>query len=91
MTLSVSDHFSTNDLIANVFRLSGEPFSYLKEMDVHQSLTNDPQGYYQFIKQRLTNIALNKAELEMPAKLLFSDDDSDGDFRVMPCVVKDGA
>jgi ornithine cyclodeaminase/alanine dehydrogenase-like protein (mu-crystallin family) len=90
MTLKVSDYFDECGLIADVFRLSGEPFSYIKEMDVHQALTKDPQAYYQFIKQRLTNIALNKAELQMPAKLLFSDQDSDGDFRVMPCVVKDG-
>jgi ornithine cyclodeaminase/alanine dehydrogenase-like protein (mu-crystallin family) len=90
MTLSVSDYFSETDLITDIFRLSGEPFSYIKEMEVHQALTNDPQAYYQFIKQRLTNIALHKAELQMPAKLLFSDQDSDGDFRVMPCIVKDG-
>jgi ornithine cyclodeaminase/alanine dehydrogenase-like protein (mu-crystallin family) len=90
MTLKVSDYFDEYDLVTDVFRLSGEPFSYIKEMDVHQALTKDPQAYYQFIKKRLTNIALNKAELQMPAKLLFSDQDSDGDFRVMPCVVKDG-
>ena len=90
MTPSVSDYFSDTALLTDVFRLSGEPFSYIKEKDVHKALTQDPQAYYQFVKQRLTNIALNKAELEMPAKLLFSDHDSDGDFRVMPCIVKDG-
>lgn len=90
MTLSVSNYFSESDLITDVFRLSGEPFSYIKEVEVHKALTKDPQAYYRFIKQRLTSIALNKAELQMPAKLLFSDQDSDGDFRLMPCVVKDG-
>lgn len=90
MSLNVSDYFVESDLLADVFRLSGEPFSYISELEVHKALTNDPQGYYQFIKQRLENIALNKAELEMPSKLLFPDQDSDGDFRVMPCVIRDG-
>ncbi|PCH62999.1 MAG: hypothetical protein COC04_04910 [Gammaproteobacteria bacterium] len=90
MTLSVSDYFAETDLLAEVFRLSGEPFSYINELNVHEALTKNPQEYYHFVKQRLENIALNKAEMEMPPKILFSDQDSDGDFRVMPCVIKDG-
>jgi hypothetical protein len=60
MTLSVSGYFSITGLITDVFRLSGENFSYIKEMDVHQVLTKDPQAYYQFIKQRLTKYARKK-------------------------------
>ena len=90
MTKNLKNNLAASDLITDIFRLSGEPFSYINEWDVHSALTKDPVGYYRFVKQRLENLVCNKATLEMPPKMLFPDKDSDGDFRVMPCVTKDG-
>lgn len=40
MTLRVSGYFDEYDLITDIFRLSGEPFSYIKEMDVKFLINN---------------------------------------------------
>lgn len=73
-----------------MLRLSDEPFEYYAEQQVHAKLTHDPVGYYGYIKEKLTRIANGQAQMEMPPKQIFSDPDSDGDFRVMPCVIRDG-
>ena len=88
MTLPIDIPVEQTDL-NDIFRLSGEPFQYLTETDVHIALTKHPVEYYQFVKQRLQHIALGQAQLNMPPKALFPDNVSDGDFRVMPCVIKD--
>lgn len=91
MTSNVTGSYQDEGLFADVFRLSGEPYRYITESEVHLALTQNPEAYFQFVKHRLTNIARHDATLEMPAKILFPDENSEGDFRVMPCVVKDGS
>lgn len=73
----------------DVLNISGEPCSYLSEQRVHQLLTRAPAGYYQSVRSMFTRIATGKAVMELPDKLLFRDGADEGDFRVMPCVVRD--
>lgn len=71
-----------------VLRISPEPCAYLDERTVHGLLTDNPLEYYGFVRSELTDIAAGRALLELPPKQIFSDPDSAGDFRVMPCVVR---
>ncbi|MEW4982776.1 MAG: hypothetical protein AB1Y26_06050 [Cycloclasticus sp.] len=77
------------DPLVDIFKLSGEPFEYLSESDVHLALTQNPTEYYQFVKQRVTNLAIQKSKFIMPPKTLFPDKDTDGDFRIMPCIIEE--
>lgn len=74
----------------SVLRLSKEPFSYFDEMLVHHLLTQDPRGFFQYVLETLSGIANGKILIELPGKQIFFDPATEGDFRVMPCVVKDG-
>jgi len=75
-------------LLQRVLRLSPEPFEYFTELDVHRALTEDPSGYFRFIKTGLADIAAGRVSLELPPKEIFQDNASGGDYRVMPCVVR---
>jgi ornithine cyclodeaminase/alanine dehydrogenase-like protein (mu-crystallin family) len=88
MKASMMSATPREDAAEDVLRLSPEPFTYFDERTVHRLLTQDPRGYVNFVRRELEEIALGKATIEMPPKVIFSDVDSLGDFRVMPCVVR---
>jgi len=73
MTTNTNQTTGILDPLVDLFRLSGEPFQYLNESDVHLALTQNPVEYYHFIKQRVTNIALRQSTLNMPAKILLTE------------------
>ena len=79
---------SSDPLFQQVLRVHPEPFTYLNERSVHHLLTQDPLGYFRFVRNELLDLAYDRAALELPPKRVFSDPDAEGDFRVMPCVVR---
>jgi ornithine cyclodeaminase/alanine dehydrogenase-like protein (mu-crystallin family) len=70
-------------------RVHPEPFDYWTERMVHDALVRDPAGYLAFLDRSLAKIAAGDISVDQPSKLVFSDRGSEGDFRVMPCVVHD--
>lgn len=78
------------ELFRDVLRISPEPCTYVDERQVHHRLTAEPASYVHFVRDRLRDVALGHAELELPPKQLFIDPDMAGDFRVMPCVLRHG-
>ncbi|MCC7484365.1 MAG: hypothetical protein IT529_05200 [Burkholderiales bacterium] len=52
---------------------------------MHAALTADPAGYLGFLRRALEAIATGAARLVLPAKQVFPDPATNGDFRVMPC------
>ncbi|MBI5396091.1 MAG: hypothetical protein HZA91_12415 [Verrucomicrobia bacterium] len=54
-------------------------------------MTANPAGYLTHLETALTAIANGKAQLERPPKMIFDDGPGKGDFRVMPCVFRQGA
>lgn len=73
-----------------MLRVSAEPFSYFTEGRVHRSLTARPAEYARFVKKGLQAIAAGGARLTLPPKQVFPDAATGGDFRVMPCEVRQG-
>lgn len=80
-----------NELLASVLRITPEPYSHLDDMQIHRLLTRDPQQYIGYIRSQLADIANGHASLDLRPKQVFSDPEGAGDFRVMPCVVRNGA
>jgi ornithine cyclodeaminase/alanine dehydrogenase-like protein (mu-crystallin family) len=76
-------------LYQDVLRIQPEPYEYLTEMQVHRALTRDPQQYFSHVLAALTEIAHGRAHIELPAKQIWADPRDGGDFRVMPCVVRE--
>lgn len=74
-------------LFREVFRLNDEPFDYFDDRRVHELLTAHPEMYLDYVRNELAKIADGTSQLEMPPKQIFHDQHSDGDFRVMPCVI----
>lgn len=72
-----------------VLRVSPEPYRYCTEAQVHESLTRKPEQYVAFLKQSLLAIAERRATLTLPPKQVFEDPATRGDFRVMPCEVRE--
>src|SRR5712692_9572238 len=68
-------------------RVHREPFEYLDERSVHDALAARPAGYLDYLDRCLTRIAAGEIAVAQPPKLVFADAESDGDFRVMPCIV----
>lgn len=79
-----------NDLLASVLRITPEPYRHLDDMQIHRLLTRDPQRYMGYIRAQLEGIANGHASLDLRPKQVFSDPEGAGDFRVMPCVVRNG-
>lgn len=79
-----------NDLLASVLRITPEPYRHLDDMQIHRLLTRDPQHYMGYIRAQLEGIASGHASLDLRPKQVFSDPEGAGDFRVMPCVVRNG-
>jgi ornithine cyclodeaminase/alanine dehydrogenase-like protein (mu-crystallin family) len=77
-----------SELLANLLRISTEPCTYIDDKQVHGFLTDNPVEYFQFVKSCLQDISAGKASLEMTPKQIFTDKDCEGDFRVMPCVIR---
>lgn len=73
-----------------VLRIAQEPCEYFDNLRVHELLTCDPQGYLNYICSQLADIAAGRASLELPHKQVFSDGRNEGDFRLMPCVLRNG-
>ena len=78
----------TSPYFGNVLRVSNEPYSYFTESQIHAALIDQPQQYLSHLRNCLESIAEETARLNLPAKKIFTDIDTDGDFRVMPCVIE---
>lgn len=74
-------------LLLQVLRIHDEPYRYFDDWQVHQRLTVAPKHYLDHLLAQLESLANGESRLELPHKLVFSDDDRLSDFRVMPCVV----
>lgn len=75
-------------MIPPQLRIHREPCQTLDEQAVHHALTADPVAYMAHLKLALADIAQGRATIEHPPKMLFEDGPGEGDFRVMPCVVR---
>jgi ornithine cyclodeaminase/alanine dehydrogenase-like protein (mu-crystallin family) len=75
--------------LPGVLRVSPEPYRYWTEAQVHESLTRKPEQYVAFLKRSLLAIAERRATLTLPPKQVFEDPATGGDFRVMPCEVRE--
>ena len=78
-----------HDLLWNVLRIHPEPCVYVDDKSVHAILAADPPDYIAWVERGLMDIAAGRRSLELPSKQVFPDGDRRGDFRVMPCVVRD--
>ena len=78
-----------NAPLPGVLRVSAEPYRYYTEAQVHESLTREPEQYVAFLKRSLLAIAERRATLTLPPKQVFEDPVTRGDFRVMPCEVRE--
>lgn len=74
----------------DVLRVSAEPYRYCTEAEVHEVLTRKPREYVDFLRQSLRAVADGRASLVLPPKQVFEDAATRGDFRVMPCELRDG-
>ena len=72
-------------------RVHPEPFEYLNERAVHETLVASPHTYLDYLDRSLADIAAGDIVVEQPSKLVFTDPGSAGDFRVMPCIVRRGS
>jgi len=75
-------------VLAHILRTHPEPYEYIDELKVHAALSADPGDYLSFLESNLVDIAAGRSVIEMPPKKIFSDPVGQGDFRVMPCVVR---
>lgn len=82
---------SATGALADILRVSGEPCRYFAEAEVHDLLTADPVGYFAFVREAMMAIASGRAQVTVPPKQVFTDPVTGGDFRVMPCELRDGA
>ena len=72
-------------------RVGVEPYRCLSDADVHALLTADPAGYIAFSRDVMMAVADGRAQTVLPAKQVFGDPTTGGDFRVMPCELRQGA
>lgn len=72
-----------------MLRVSLEPCRYYTESEVHELLTRDPGGYVRAMKRTLSAIGAGKVRLTLPPKQVFQDAANRGDFRVMPCELRE--
>lgn len=87
-----------NNFPHHVLRLSDEPCRYWSDHQVHAALTADPAGFIRFMTEGLRAVSEGLAQIDMPPKQIFADEDSvgdfrgdlRGDFRIMPCVLRWG-
>lgn len=80
-----------NSIVSDpVLRISGEPFLYYDESAVHRLLTADPVAAFAYFAEGLSAAAQGAVLVEQPPKQIFSDPGGSGDFRIMPCVLRQG-
>jgi hypothetical protein len=81
------------DLFAKTLRVHPEPCTYVDEATVHRTLAAAPTDYLSFVGNWLTSLANGAATMDLPPKWICTDLPAcdNGDFRVMPCVVRNGA
>jgi ornithine cyclodeaminase/alanine dehydrogenase-like protein (mu-crystallin family) len=79
------------DDLSALLRVHPEPARTITEAQVHAALTAAPGQVLDHVRAGLERLARGEAELDRPSKRVFTDPDTGGDFRVMPCVVRDGA
>ena len=79
-----------DELFSKLLRPHPEPFEYIDERAVHEALTRQPTDYMDWVLGCLKDISAGKASIDLPSKLIFSDHQTNGDFRVMPCVFRCG-
>jgi ornithine cyclodeaminase/alanine dehydrogenase-like protein (mu-crystallin family) len=77
-----------DQVLGKILRIHPEPCEYVPELAVHEALTAKPFEYLTFLESRIEDIAQGRAILELPRKQIFTD--ADGDFRVMPCIYRQG-
>src|SRR3712207_5745660 len=87
-TVTAAPHRYNADMQSffDALRVHPEPYTYLDERSVHETLTADPAGYIDHLDRSLTAIAAGDVTVDQPSKLVFEDSAHAGDFRVMPCV-----
>lgn len=71
----------------SLLRYNREPSRNWDDREIHDVLTRSPREYLEFVYQGLQALASGRALVEQPPKQIF-DDESGGDFRVMPCVTR---
>ena len=69
--------------------INPEVYKYYNENDIHKILTLEPLKYLDFIKTAFNKIANNKVNITLPSKQIFEDNENKGDFRIMPCIVRE--
>jgi len=85
-----TDRGSTAACHDTPLRVHPEPYEYVDEAAVHRALTRDPAGYLRWFRSWLQAVADGHTTMELPSKQIFRDGPSEGDFRVMPCVLRSG-
>ena len=80
----------SDKLLQQVLRIAPEPYTYFDEYQVHHLLTENPEEYLCWIRRQLVGIAEGNIQLELPSKQIFHDPQNESDFRIMPCVVRNG-
>jgi ornithine cyclodeaminase/alanine dehydrogenase-like protein (mu-crystallin family) len=80
-----------DSLLKDVLRLHDEPCEHLTDVTIHQLLTDRAPAYLAFVREELLGIAAGRIDARLPAKQIFADPVGPGDFRVMPCILRNGA
>lgn len=83
-------HVLTGGALADILRVRDEPCRHFTEAEVHDLLVADPAGYFAFVREAMKAIASGRAQATVPPKQVFTDPVTGGDFRVMPCELRDG-
>jgi len=71
-------------------RPAQEPMRTVGDALVHSILLADLPAYLDYLERALRDIADGAAQLILPPKAVFEDGPGQGDFRVMPCVTRQG-
>jgi ornithine cyclodeaminase/alanine dehydrogenase-like protein (mu-crystallin family) len=79
------------DELSTVLRVHREDYRYIDEKSVHGELTADIPSYIDFLERSLFRIGQREVPINQPEKQIFEDTRREGDFRVMSCVVGEGA
>ncbi len=87
---NLPDCFSLTAEEESILRVTKEPCKYLDDYTVHMLLTNNPYEFHSYVRDKLIRIAKGEIKIELPAKQIFSDQETLGDFRVMPCKTQHG-
>ncbi len=90
MPLHPHESATPDTLEMQVLRTAKEPCISIDDATVHRLLTAAPHDYFRHMQERLRDIAAGHISVEMPPKQVFADPGETSDFRVMPCVTRNG-